>query len=124
MPPSSDDLINQFVLFLPKVYQYEASMLINQMNQQRQTYPAYEEPYIPPYQQPVYETVQPEYVSTRRKTRATRATRTAPPPPAPSSPVVGPAPKTRRRAYAEEEGEVESEALPASDRRFFDRVGV
>lgn len=112
------------MLFLPKVYQYEASMLINQMNQQRQTYPAYEEPYIPPYQQPVYETVQPEYVSTRRKTRATRATRTAPPPPAPSSPVVGPAPKTRRRAYAEEEGEVESEVLPASDRRFFDRVGV
>lgn len=107
-------------MFLPKGYQYEASMLIRQMNTPQQ-YQRYEEPFIPAYQQPIYETVQPEFVSTRRRTRITRQVR--PPQPVQSaSPVVNVAPKTRRRGYVEEEPEPDT--LPVSERRFFERVGA
>ncbi len=107
-------------MFLPKGYQYEASMLIRQMNTPQQ-YQRYEEPFIPAYQQPIYETVQPEFVSTRRRTRITRQVR-PPQPVQPASPVVNVAPKTRRRGYVEEEPEPDT--LPVSERRFFERVGA
>ena len=99
-------------MFLPKGYQYEASMLIRQMNTPQQ-YQRYEEPFIPAYQQPIYETVQPEFVSTRRRTRITRQVR-PPQPVQPASPVVNVAPKTRRRGYVEEEPEPDT--LPVSER--------
>lgn len=117
------ELIEGFVMFLPKNYQYEASMLITQMNTPQQFQP-YEDSYIPPYQQPIYQTVQPEYVPERRRTRSSRQVRNPQPVQQmqPASPM-GPAPKSHRRAYVEEP-EPEPDTLPVSERRFFDRVAA
>ena len=82
------------------------------------------------YEQPVYQ----NYEANRRKPRTTRQTRsqtTAPvvQPVAPVAPIAvsQPAiqPTTRRsRRFIEEEPEVESDSIPLSDRRFFDRVVI
>ena len=105
----NDDLIRQFVMFLPREFQYEATVMINQMNQPVvQAKPA--ESYPPTH--PPYETgVQAEYVpaSRRRPVRTTRPRATAP------------APSRRRHAYEEEEAEEETDTLPPSERRFFER---
>lgn len=105
----NDDLIQQFVMFLPREFQYEATVMISQMNQPVvQAKPA--ESFPPTH--PPYETgVQAEYVpaSRRRPVRATRPRATAP------------APSRRRHAYEEEEAEEETDTLPPSERRFFER---
>ncbi|KAK8828976.1 hypothetical protein WA538_000978, partial [Blastocystis sp. DL] len=105
----NDDLIQQFVMFLPREFQYEATLLINQMNQPVvQAKPA--ESFPPTH--PPYETgVQAEYVPASRR-RPVRVTRPR---------AAAPAPSRRRHAYEEEEAEEETDTLPPSERRFFER---
>ena len=118
-----DDLIQQFVLFLPREYQCNASILIEQLNQGKQL----QQQMAP---QPVFE--QPTYVdyntaTTRRKTRVTRQPRTqvsqVSQVPQVPTPVIPPTPTTRsRRRIPDDEMEVEQDTIPVSERRFFDRV--
>lgn len=105
----NDDLIQQFVMFLPREFQYEATVLISQMSQPVvQAKPA--ESYPPTH--PPYETgVQAEYVPASRR-RPTRATRPR---------AAAPAPSRRRHPYEEEEAEEETDTLPPTERRFFER---
>lgn len=96
-------------MFLPREFQYEATLLINQMNQPVvQAKPA--ESFPPTH--PPYETgVQAEYVPASRR-RPVRVTRPR---------AAAPAPSRRRHAYEEEEAEEETDTLPPSERRFFER---
>ena len=119
-----DDLIQQFVLFLPREYQCNASILIEQLNQGKQL----QQQMAP---QPVFE--QPTYVdyntaTTRRKTRVTRQPRTQVSQVSQVSQVPTAIPPTAtsrsRRRIPDGEIEVEQDTIPVSERRFFDRVLV
>lgn len=109
-------------MFLPQNYQYEATMLISQMNAPQQ-FPPYEKPYIP-HPQPIYDAVPPEFLPERRRTRSSRQDRSSQltQQVQPTSPT-GPAPKSHRRAYVEEP-EPEPDTLPARERQFFNRVAA
>ena len=99
-------------MFIPNEYQYEATVMINQMNQNlaRNPLPSYEPPTLPPPH------IDSDYSASRRRSANSSVRRAAAPPP--TSTLMT---RSRRRQSAKA-SEEDTPPIPDDDSRFFEQI--